>query len=330
VYCAMLAKLRQEYRARSKRIAEVLAKVPDFYLELKWHFSSWVPLVSRFLPSDRCLIWKRGSQLRMDSTLAGFENMKWLREEQSLIFNGDGKDLCVLYHKKKTVEKAWERNNRDIETRIAEDMKQEIIRTQANSDNVSFVPVKTWIGSTKTAKVGDYDCQIYEMTGFETTILRRGIKANQSMLPINTRTKFDHSVGDNLEDFDFDAYMAAEPKTDRGTPLLYQAESITAKNRAFKGTIHITSSFPRKVADMLPIFEVLSPTLKHFKKLQDFISLKLPDDGFPVKIEIPAFPTIIGTATFVAYEEKKIDAELFAIPKDYKAVEIDLPENSVH
>lgn len=49
-----------------------------------------VPLVSRMCPSDVCRIWKSGSNLRVDATLLGFENMTWIRGRRSYIFRGDG------------------------------------------------------------------------------------------------------------------------------------------------------------------------------------------------------------------------------------------------
>ncbi|KAM9974141.1 hypothetical protein ACTFIW_003053 [Dictyostelium discoideum] len=99
--------------------------------------------------------------------------------------------------------------------------------------------------------------------------------------------------------------------------LLCDGETVSERHKYFKGTIWISEEFPRKVTDLLPIFEVLSPTNKLFSRLCEFISLKLPSDGFPVKLDLPLFPTISATVIFTKYIEKPVDKNLFTIPSHY-------------
>lgn len=72
---------------RIPEITKTLESIGSFYMELKWDFQSWIPLVSRILPSDVCKIYKKGSKLRLDSTLIDFNERKWVRGDISFIYN---------------------------------------------------------------------------------------------------------------------------------------------------------------------------------------------------------------------------------------------------
>ena len=63
---ALLRKLKQQSRdkmkSRKAEMIESLKILGDFVVDLKWDFNSWLPLVSRILPSDICKISKKGSE----------------------------------------------------------------------------------------------------------------------------------------------------------------------------------------------------------------------------------------------------------------------------
>ena len=63
-----------------------------------------VPLVSRILPSDVCKIHKKGSKIRVDTTLVDFTDMHWERGDISIVFNGETdrqQSLFILDNKQK-------------------------------------------------------------------------------------------------------------------------------------------------------------------------------------------------------------------------------------
>ncbi|KAG8080386.1 hypothetical protein GUJ93_ZPchr0007g4505 [Zizania palustris] len=166
---AAWAKLRR----RAPALSAGLRRVQDFYLEVDFHFeSSVVPLLSRAAPSDTYRIWKRGADLRADTTLAGFDGLRIRRADHSFLFFGEETDasgrhlppgsLLVLHRGKREVHDAFAAaaaaGDEDAATSDAA-----AYRPGLNISSARLVPRTTWLRKEKTESVGEWKSRVFDV-----------------------------------------------------------------------------------------------------------------------------------------------------------------------
>uniref|UniRef100_A0A0A9ZBS5 Ankyrin repeat domain-containing protein 13B n=1 Tax=Lygus hesperus TaxID=30085 RepID=A0A0A9ZBS5_LYGHE len=173
----------QRYSSRVGGVPELLQKLkeaPDFYVEMKWEFTSWVPLVSRMCPSDTYKVYKQGSNVRIDTTLLGFDQNSWHRGNTSFIFQGqsDQAKIMEVDHETKQVfvEQMKMINTSDIQVlqpnsqSVTARLTAPITTTYLDTDKISFERNKSGIWGWRQDKnetVNNYVCKVFGASNVE-------------------------------------------------------------------------------------------------------------------------------------------------------------------
>ncbi|NWS88456.1 AN13A protein, partial [Toxostoma redivivum] len=320
-------------------VPELLQKInetPDFYVEMKWEFTSWVPLVSRVCPSDVCRIWKSRAKLRVDITLLGFENMSWERGRRTVIFKGEGTggwaELIEINHDDKfvTTERfeisqhmkrltlgSMTPKRKDVERRLT----TPIISTCLDTKNIAFERTTSgfWVWRTeKSEGVNGYEAKVYMannvnvITRIRTEHLteeeKRRYKADRNPLESflgtvehecgvqSTSRTTEYAATNNPTAISLEEYF--NPEFDLKGRDIGRPKEVTVRTQKFKATLWMSEEFPLSLMEQVtPIIDLMARTSAHFARLKDFITLEFPP-GFPVKIEIPLFHVLNARITF--------------------------------
>lgn len=340
---SILRKLKQqvqdEVTTRRPDMIQGLNDLGDFCLDLKWDFSSWVPLVSRILPSDICKITKKGAKVRLDTTIVDFNDMHWVRGDLAFIYNGDAPQeaaLAVLDNQAECYQYIRQHENElEIEDEIDLLMSSDIVSAQLSTKPISFSREKSgWFWKQdKAEKFGNYMADVYSVNGMVLESRKRREHLSEEDLQKNKAFIDSFSKGNpaGLEEEPEPVRRASlVPPPQSGVawreyieskpgeyPLLGRPQLFKVSRKAFKAKVAMSQDFPMEVEMLLAVLEVVAPQFKHFKKLREFIEMKLPP-GFPVQVEIPVLPTVSAKVSFTNFEMKDdISSSLFKIPKSF-------------
>uniref|UniRef100_A0A3Q0S638 Ankyrin repeat domain 13B n=1 Tax=Amphilophus citrinellus TaxID=61819 RepID=A0A3Q0S638_AMPCI len=313
----------RDYQRTAKRLAgipvllEKLRQAQDFYVEMKWEFTSWVPLVSRICPSDTYRVWKSGQCLRVDTTLMGFEQMTWQRGNRSFIFRGQDSSAEVMEvdHDRQlvfcetftTAGLGLLGVMQPTDEQVAARLSAPVVTTQLDTRNIAFERNKTGIlgwRSEKTEMVNGYEAKVYAASNVELiTRTRTDHLSDQNKNKIKGKllhhalvTQMSSPVVTNPAALTAEEYFnpsSTMTQRDIGHPC-----QLTTKTQRFKAKLWLCESHPLSLAEqVVPIIDLMAISNALFAKLRDFITLRLPP-GFPVKIEIPLYHILNARITF--------------------------------
>jgi len=326
---------RRDYQRYSNRVGGVpelllkLKEAPDFYVEMKWEFTSWVPLVSRMCPSDTYKVYKKGSNVRIDTTLLGFDQNKWHRGNTSFIFQGQNDQARIMEvdHELQQVfiEQMRVLNTSDLQVMqptpetVSARLTAPIVTTYLDTDKISFERNKSGLWGWRQDKsevVNGRPCKVFGASNVELVTKTRcehlsdddKAKYKSSKTPLQSFfgiAETEERVPTPHEEYVHqgnpchispEEYFNGEIQL--GARDIGRPKEITTKIQKFKATLWLCEDYPLSLQEqIMPIVDLMAISSPHFAKLKNFIQMQLPS-GFPIKIEIPLFHVLNARITF--------------------------------
>ncbi|XP_028969197.1 ankyrin repeat domain-containing protein 13D [Galendromus occidentalis] len=328
----------QKYHSSVAAIPDLLRQIrhtQDFYVEMKWEFTSWVPLLSRACPSDTYRIYKKGANVRIDTTLLGFEHSSWQRGKRSYIFCGEEKQATffeVNHDLQQVSAEVMQVSSEADPTKVVMSLRPDpeniaarlsspVVCTYVDTEKIHFERMRSGMlwKTDRTETVNGYTAKVYTASNVEFVTKnrvehlseadRKRHKNSQSPLQSLLGTLTEEKIvakGKQEEDFvewrTNPCHLKAEEYFDENVSLddrdIGRPRESANRIQRFRATLWLCDDYPLSLAEqVMPIVDLMSLNSSHFAKLRSFITLQLPT-GFPVKIEIPLFHVLNAQVTF--------------------------------
>ncbi|GFO07626.1 ankyrin repeat domain-containing protein 13b [Plakobranchus ocellatus] len=341
----------QRYSKRTVGVPDLLKKLeesPDFYVEMKWEFTSWVPLISRMCPSDTYKVWKKGSSVRIDTTLLGFDNLTWQRGSRSYIFKVTGDNTASIMEVDHDQHEVYQETIRVMpisadpsvmrpsEEAVVARLTSPACTTYVDTNRISFERSKSGIWgwrSDKVESVNSYDCKVFTANNVELVTKTRTehltgkdkLKAKKS----SSKTPLESFLGTAEETISTTTSSTSleglstvtsynpgniSPEeyfsdvVDLGDKDVGRPKELTSKVQKFKASLWLCEGYP------LSLQEQVIPIIDLMAQSNAHFA-KLRDfitlqlpAGFPIKIEIPLFHVLNARITFGNIQASEADA----------------------
>ena len=244
---------------RFPELCQTFLSLPDFQVTFDWAVRSWVPFVSGFCPSDKWVLTKVGSRLRIDTTLANWSGFRWTRGSLSIFFDAAADDMLdsflavdgVSGDRVRVLREIVE--SAEIDEDIATLMKLDLIKAFIQIEKIRKVPAKGWFRRLRPAKHdGTWMATPYDLK--------------------DAKVKFLH--------YHYKEFGKERPKLRR-------------HEKSYSARFWCSTDFPVQPGMLTPFLEALAPSRQTARNVLQLLGMfEGQEGGMPVKGEVHVFPTV--------------------------------------
>ncbi|OLP95887.1 Eukaryotic translation initiation factor 3 subunit A [Symbiodinium microadriaticum] len=188
--------LQQRWQVRLASIAKSLSFLPDFECRIRWEFESPViPLLNKIAPSDVIHVRKRGSCLRLDSTLASWKRFRFSkRRNLTMVFLGEPltdvpdeektadqmpRGFFMINHDKQSIVDMTQSLDGEEAAAVVQDLvKADAMQWDMSIGSVDVTEGTTWLGSPAgPCDVNGWNCMRFDVRGdLGMTMRKKGMR----------------------------------------------------------------------------------------------------------------------------------------------------------
>ncbi|CAH8389073.1 unnamed protein product [Eruca vesicaria subsp. sativa] len=290
-----------KWRRRLPYMIAVLGRMRDFYFEVSIDFeSSVIPFFEMMAPSDTYKIWKRGSDLRVDTSLTGFDRFKIRRANQRFLFLSEEDEspgtLLVLNRDDKTIANANAFEKAGDSGSVSE----------MDVTKAELVVLKNWRGKEKVETVGEWKAKGYEVknVSFSSKTEKKNSLSDKENGRSFSKPLLRQLSCSNVEVKEVQKSLrrrrksvslpAASVPVTASWPVIKEKETV----KSLSPTVWLTNDFPLNTEELLPVLDILAIDVEAIRRMKELLTVKFPVGSFPVKLSIPVIPTVKVVMTF--------------------------------